>query len=33
VERDPELSQEEHCGVRRVLEARYAERLRLFNVG
>jgi ATP-dependent DNA helicase RecG len=33
VERDPELSRQEHCGVRRVLEARYAERLRLFNVG
>jgi ATP-dependent DNA helicase RecG len=33
VESDPELASEKHAGLRRVLEARYADRLRLFDVG
>jgi ATP-dependent DNA helicase RecG len=33
VESDPELRREEHRGIRRLLEVRYAERLKLFNVG
>jgi ATP-dependent DNA helicase RecG len=33
VERDPELRSDENAGMRRMLEARWAERLKLFNVG
>jgi ATP-dependent DNA helicase RecG len=33
VEADPELASPAHAGIRHTLEARYAERLRLFDVG